>query len=82
VLPLAFEDGARGQNLLGEMLRRIGARIWWWPRLRRLGELLSTVSAEPLSWLVLRFAGGADERELGAAMGAEPSAGSILPATL
>ena len=58
------------------MLRGIGEWIWWWARFRGLSELLSAFSAELLPWLVLRLAGGADERELGAAMSAEASAGS------
>jgi hypothetical protein len=82
LLPLALEGAAAGENLLREVFRRVGARIWWWRRFYGLSEPLSAFSAELLSWLVLRFAGGADERELGAALGAEPSAGSILPATL
>jgi hypothetical protein len=82
LLALAFEGGARGQNLLGEVLRRIGAWTWWWPRFRGLSERLSAFSAELFPWLVHRLAGGADQREFSAAMGAELSAGSILPATL
>jgi hypothetical protein len=82
VLALSLDGASRREDLLSEVLRRIGEWIWWWPRFRGLSELLSAFSAELLAWLVLRFAGRADERELGAALGPKPSAGSILPAAL
>jgi hypothetical protein len=77
VLALAFEGGLRLQDFVGELRGSGGGGPF-----RGLSDALSAVSAELLPRLVLRFAGGADERELSAAMSTEPSAGSILPATL
>jgi hypothetical protein len=82
LLPFAFEGAAGGEDLLGQVLRRVSARLRWWWRVRGLSDALSAIPAELFSRLVLRFAGCADEREISAARGAEPSAGSILPATL
>ena len=44
LLALAFEGAARGEDLLGEMLRRVGAWIGWRARFHGLSEQLSALS--------------------------------------
>ena len=46
LLPLAFEGGARGQDLLGKVLWGVGARLRWWWRVRVLSDALSAVPAD------------------------------------
>jgi hypothetical protein len=82
LLALAFEGATRSQDLLGEVLRGVGAGVRWWPSSRGLIDALPAVPAELLPWLVLCPAGGADDRELRAALSAEFSAGSIVLAAL
>jgi hypothetical protein len=82
LLSLPFEGSARGQDLLGEVFRRVAARLRWWRRFRGLSDPRSAIPAELFFRLVLRLAGGANEGQPAAALGAELSAGSILPAIL
>src|SRR5262249_23473128 len=78
LLPLAFESGARCQDLFGEMFRRVGAGIRWRSWLRSLRERLPAITAESLSWPVLRAARAARERQLRAALGTEFPALAIV----
>ena len=77
---LAFEGAPGGQDLLGEMRRRVGLGRMK-PRVRGDSGWRSASSAELRAGLVREAAGGTSDREPGAALRAEPAAGPVGGAT-
>src|SRR5262249_19119610 len=78
LLALALESGTGGEDLLGEVLRRVGAGIGCWSWLRCRRERLPALQAELSSRGRLSAASGAAMPELSAALQTELGVLGIL----
>ena len=77
LLPLAGEGAARGENLLGEVPRRVGLRGGKTARRGLAVERPAAIVTEAIAWWVARLAARADDLEPRPAASAEADARGI-----